>query len=54
MFISHAIDKWSIFVRFVVNPFPTPPAVDILTETGNLKGDFHVYRNEPLSRRAGL
>jgi hypothetical protein len=54
MFIHRAIDKWSKFVRFVVNPFPTPSGPDILTETGNLKGDFHVYRNEPLSRRAGL
>lgn len=54
MFIHRAIDKWSIFVGFFVNPFPTPSRVDILTETGNLKGDYYVYRNEPLSRRAGL
>lgn len=54
MFMGGAIDKWSKFVRFVVNPFPTSPRLDILTQTGNLKGEFHVYRNEPFSRRAGL
>ncbi len=54
MFMDGAIDKWSIFVCFVVTPFPTSPRLDILTQTGNLKGDFHVYRNEPLSRGAGL
>ncbi|CVI55156.1 hypothetical protein AGR7A_Cc20056 [Agrobacterium deltaense NCPPB 1641] len=54
MFMGGAIDKWSKFVRFVVNPFPTSLRLDILTQTGNLKGEFHVYRNEPLSRRAGL
>ncbi len=54
MFIHFAIRKWSIFVCFNTNLFPSRFSLDILTETGNLKGDSDVYRHEPLSRRAGL
>jgi hypothetical protein len=54
MFISGAIDKWSKIVRFAASLFPTMLRLDILTATVNLKGDFHVYRNEPFSRRSGL
>jgi hypothetical protein len=54
MFIKGAIDKWSKIVRFIACLFPTTLRLDILTATVNLKGDFHVYRNEPFSRRSGL
>ncbi|MDH7801773.1 hypothetical protein P3T31_001796 [Rhizobium sp. AN70] len=54
MFIEGAIDKWSKIVRFVVSLFPSVLRLDILTVTVNLKGDLHVYRNEPFSRRTGL
>lgn len=54
MFIEGAIDKWSKIVRFIVSLFPSTLRMDILTATVNLKGDFHVYRNEPFSGRTGL